>query len=165
MLLTFTLFCFPSYADEHAQGSIRIPGYDTAGFVGDLNASRFFSAMSLVASAIPNDNPDKVLLLLFIGEGIIKDDRIAEFGLQGFSDEQANALAELEVADEQCNLVRLDSELEHEVHLLAIDTALATEQDLHRCIAVLLAVSRGVPSQRARTLTNQQLIVEFFESF
>lgn len=161
--LHLMLICRPSFAEEQSEGSFRIPGYDTVGYIEDLDATRLLSAISLVAASIEDQSEDLVLLLVFIGEGVIDGDRIAEFGLQAFSEEQASALAELELDREQCNLLRLDSELEHEVHLLALDTLVATKADLQRCILVLLARTQGVPTQRMESLTNRQLILEFIE--
>ena len=162
-LLFFVLFCFPSFADERGDGMLRITGYDTAGFVGDINATRLFSSLSILASSIQNHGENDVLLLLFINKGMIEKNRIAEFGLEAFSKEQANALAELEIDDKQCNLMRLDSDLAEEVHLLAIDTAIATELELQRCILLLLARTQGVDRQQLETFTNRELIVECIE--
>ena len=163
LLLLFTVVSRPSVAEELNERSLRIPGYDTAGYVGDLNASRLFSAVSILAAAIENKGQDEILLLLFIGQGIIDRDRIAEFGLQSFTEEQVSALSSLEFRRDQCNLMRLDSYLDQEVHLLALDTLVATDAELERCILVLLARTRGVPAHRMGSLTNRQLILEFLE--
>ncbi|WP_208353247.1 hypothetical protein [Pseudaestuariivita rosea] len=46
LLLLLVLLCRPSFAEEQGDDSLRIAGYDTAGFVSDLNATRLFSALS-----------------------------------------------------------------------------------------------------------------------
>ncbi len=150
-------------AQEQSVETFAVPGYDMAGYIDDLNATKLLYAISVLAQSMELDESNEFLLLPFIGRDIIQDNRIADFGLEAFSKEQSNALAELSVDGEQCNLKRLSSDLDEDVHLLAIDTARATDADVSRCILVFLTRTQGVEYEQTEKLTNRELIVEFLE--